>query len=769
MRALVEAQDASPRRATSQSTTVTAGAVAVGMDSPSAGSHTVDRFVIHSQMRSPDHSLAPSGGSSKGDNADDDADGGEEEVELRELREAVMAAATETALAMSTFESNDVRWQVVRQCQTCNEVQLRKLLEFDPSLATCRANFDKLGPDGYTPLHVAAHFNNIKALRILFEIDGVSAWIRDLQGRTPLHIAAGRGHDEVCAYLRERMANEGGGKRDPVGVDAPVDLAGSTPAGWAAICTKGSVSPKVRATLFQPGDKTILPRTPHTTRAGKSPKRVTAAALTAMSGEADTDEIVFAFSVAQGWKGEMEDKVVVSFPVAGRPAWSLFGVCDGHGGAFCSTYLAANLPRIVATAAAEAPSSGRSSLIDDDDTTPELLEAVLRAACLQADEELRAQPRLRVDIGEASGKIECKDGSGSTGVLCLITRRYIAVGNVGDSRAVLAQHTLQPPTASTLSPPPYTGAGAVSAAGVLHATALSTDHKYSIPSERTRAEAAGAVVAAIENTPTATASKDPSEPPSEPLAEQLPVSYEVFTERFRNGSSRLRMSRSFGDFYLKQTSTLPAEEQAVVAVPEVVIHPRSGADAFVVLACDGVFDVMSNQHVVDTLAAQLGYRAAYGRPVAGTQRCAEACDALLQECLSLGAHDNLSALVVVCPATTAPTALIAPAPATGPAPSSAFVTAPSPTTVPQPLLQSPPFTSKSKLAETPSSGAASRTPIDRTLSRVLYSPADQFFSGNGGTNEDGGGSCGDMGGRGDAPASVNRHLEFGIGAPSPTM
>ena len=28
--------------------------------------------------------------------------------------------------------------------------------------------------------------------------------------------------------------------------------------------TIGSVSPKVRATLFQPGDKTILPRTPHT-------------------------------------------------------------------------------------------------------------------------------------------------------------------------------------------------------------------------------------------------------------------------------------------------------------------------------------------------------------------------------------------------------------------------------------------------------------------------------------------------------------------------
>ena len=100
-----------------------------------------------------------------------------------------------------------------------------------------------LGLDGFTPLHIAAQFGNLKALKILLEVEGVSAWIRDLQGRTPLHIAAGKGHEEVCAFLRHRMANEGHGRQDPVGEHAPVDLAGSTPAGYASIVTKGSVIP----------------------------------------------------------------------------------------------------------------------------------------------------------------------------------------------------------------------------------------------------------------------------------------------------------------------------------------------------------------------------------------------------------------------------------------------------------------------------------------------------------------------------------------------
>ena len=108
------------------------------------------------------------------------------------------------------------------------------------------------------------------------------------------------------------------------------------------------------------------------------------------------------------------------------------------------------------------------------------------------------------------------------------------------------------------------------------------------------------------------------------------------------------MSRSFGDFCLKQNLALPVEQQAIIAVPEVVVHVRHNRDAFLVIACDGVWDVMSNQEVVDYIGDQLGYTA-YGGPVGGvsTARAAHACDALLQLCLEKGTLDNVSVVLVV--------------------------------------------------------------------------------------------------------------------------
>jgi protein phosphatase 2C family protein 2/3 len=70
---------------------------------------------------------------------------------------------------------------------------------------------------------------------------------------------------------------------------------------------------------------------------------------------------------------------------------------------------------------------------------------------------------------------------------------------------------------------------------------------------------------------------------------------------------KLRMSRSFGDFYLKQNTALSSERQAVIAVPEVKVIERSERDAFVLLACDGIFDVMTNQEVVDFVQQQIGF------------------------------------------------------------------------------------------------------------------------------------------------------------------
>lgn len=48
--------------------------------------------------------------------------------------------------------------------------------------------------------------------------------------------------------------------------------------------------------------------------------------------------------------------------------------------------------------------------------------------------------------------------------------------------------------------------------------------------------------------------------------------YQLFTPACE---VKLRMTRSFGDFYLKQNKELPYEEQAIIAVPEVLVHTRT--------------------------------------------------------------------------------------------------------------------------------------------------------------------------------------------------
>lgn len=63
----------------------------------------------------------------------------------------------------------------------------------------------------------------------------------------------------------------------------------------------------------------------------------------------------------------------------------------------------------------------------------------------------------------------------------------------------------------------------------------------------------------------------------------------------------LNLSRALGDHTYKQNETLSPEEQMISPLPNVKhleLHP-SEDDEFVVLACDGVWNSMSSQEVVD--------------------------------------------------------------------------------------------------------------------------------------------------------------------------
>ena len=62
-----------------------------------------------------------------------------------------------------------------------------------------------------------------------------------------------------------------------------------------------------------------------------------------------------------------------------------------------------------------------------------------------------------------------------------------------------------------------------------------------------------------------------------------------------NGS--LNLSRAIGDMEYKQTSHLSAAEQAVTASPDVHQIQLGPSFEFMILACDGIWDVLSNQQV----------------------------------------------------------------------------------------------------------------------------------------------------------------------------
>lgn len=127
------------------------------------------------------------------------------------------------------------------------------------------------------------------------------------------------------------------------------------------------------------------------------------------------------------------------------------------------------------------------------------------------------------------------DKSGTTAVCAFISNENIYIANCGDSRAVLCRNGV--PIFST------------------------QDHKPILPSEKERIVAAGG---------------------------------SVMVQRV-NGS--LAVSRALGDYDYKSVTELGQCEQLVSPEPEIFCKERDPQDFFLVLACDGVWDVMSNEAV----------------------------------------------------------------------------------------------------------------------------------------------------------------------------
>lgn len=142
-----------------------------------------------------------------------------------------------------------------------------------------------------------------------------------------------------------------------------------------------------------------------------------------------------------------------------------------------------------------------------------------------------------------------------------------------------------------------------------HAIPLTSDHKPDRPDERQRIQKAGGFVGNFGGIARVYSASGAG----------LAVESQL--------SMYLAVSRAFGDRPLKTPSALVSCE------PEIKRFQVDNDDLFIVMACDGIWDVMSNQDAVNIALAK------YNDPKA-------AADAIVKEAYKRGSADNLTATVI---------------------------------------------------------------------------------------------------------------------------
>lgn len=267
----------------------------------------------------------------------------------------------------------------------------------------------------------------------------------------------------------------------------------------------------------------------------------------------------------QGKKGTNQDAMIVWENFGSRTDTVFCGVFDGHGpfGHMVAKRVRDSLPLKLSThwdvnpkvsndvlrevsLNEETPTVNEDSraLVTDLDINknPEKLQA-LKDTFLKAFKVMDRELRMYANI-------DCFC-SGTTAVTLIKQGQDLIIGNVGDSRAILCTRD------KTNS---------------LVAVQLTIDLKPNLPAEAERIRKCKGRVFALHDEPEVTRVWLPN-----------------------NDSPGLAMARAFGDFCLK--------DFGLISVPDIFYRRLTENDQFVVLASDGVWDVLTNIEVVEIVAS----------------------------------------------------------------------------------------------------------------------------------------------------------------------
>ncbi|KAJ4878790.1 putative protein phosphatase 2C 1 [Raphanus sativus] len=247
----------------------------------------------------------------------------------------------------------------------------------------------------------------------------------------------------------------------------------------------------------------------------------------------------------QGRKGVNQDAMIVWEDFMSKDM-TFCGVFDGHGpnGHLVSRKVRESLPvRLLSfmhsiQSKQKGSTDKEESREEEEDKLKLLWEEAFLKSFNAMDKELRSHPN-----------VECFS-SGSTAVTIIKQGSHLFIGNIGDSRAIL---------------------GSKDSNESMVAVQLTVDLKPDLPREAERIKQCKGRVFALEDEP------------------EVPRVWLPF-----DNAPGLAMARAFGDFCVK--------DYGVISIPDFSHRLLTDRDQFIVLASDGVWDVLSNEAVVKVVA-----------------------------------------------------------------------------------------------------------------------------------------------------------------------
>ncbi|CAM9872925.1 unnamed protein product, partial [Phaeothamnion confervicola] len=284
--------------------------------------------------------------------------------------------------------------------------------------------------------------------------------------------------------------------------------------------------------------------------------------------------LCFGLSEAQGPRESMEDRttIIEDLRVEGAPPGERFafvGVYDGHGGDEASVFVQQNLHLELGRALSE---RGDDVACEDDARRDAAVEKAILAAFERTDEKFIATSKIKT--------------CGSCATTALFVGRHLYVANLGDSRTLVAR-------------------------GQRRGIVATVDHKPSRADESERIQRGGGIVLYRRVNGELAVSRafgdahlkmlNPGMLPPDAFAKNVGGGFDCGPPGLRDSSAASTASED--DIFGEEVYTEPL----VLSRPEVTAlgELTAGEDEFVLLACDGLFDVMSNDQVVAFVRDQL--------------------------------------------------------------------------------------------------------------------------------------------------------------------